>query len=143
MNSPKFILITGILFFSGLLFGGIAAYLYYQQYNLEKNGLQVEGTVVALVESRDDDGTSYAPVVRFKTQGGREFEFQSNFYSSPPEYEVGQTVTVLYPPDQPGEAQIKGAGNLLIIIFGIIGGLELLIGLFMAGKTTLAAMQGE
>jgi hypothetical protein len=143
MQNNRNLLVTTILVFSGLIFAGIAAFIFYQQYTLEKNGIQVEGVVTDLVESTDSDGTTYAPVVAFKTAGGRNFEFQSNFYSNPPAYEVGQKVTVLYPPDRPGEAQIKGAGNLLMIIFGIVGGVELLIGLFLAGKAMIARLYNE
>jgi hypothetical protein len=140
MQNNRNLLVTIILVFSGLIFAGIAAFMFYQQYTLEKNGIQAEGVVVDLIESTDSDGTTYAPVVAFKTEGGRNFEFHSNFYSSPPAYEVGQKVTVLYPPDRPDEAQIKGAGNLLMIIFGVVGGIELLIGLFFAGKTMIASL---
>lgn len=144
MDKNGFFIAAGILLVMGVLFAGIAAYIFYQDYALEKNGVQVEGTVISLAMSQDDDGsTSYAPVVRFTSQGGREFTFTGNVYSSPPAYQTGQKVTVLYPTDRPGEAKVKGEGNLLMIIFGILGGFEILLGLFFSGKAMLAQIQGE
>jgi len=144
MQSNSFLLAAAIILFTGFIFAGFAAFDFYQDYTLEKNGVRVEGTVTGLVMNQDDEGsTSYAPVVRFTTRGGREYTFQSNFFSSPPQYKTGQTVTVLYPTDQPGEAKIKGEGQLLRIIFGLVGGSEILLGLFFAGKALLAHNRGE
>lgn len=144
MDKNGFFIAAGILLFMGVIFAGVAGTIFYQDCALEKNGVQVEGTVISLAMSQDDDGsTSYAPVVRFISQGGREFTFTGTVYSSPPAYKTGQKVTVLYPIDQPGEAKLKGEGNLLMIIFGIVGGLEILLGLFFSGKAMLAQIQGE
>lgn len=143
MQRNNHLLAAGILLGMGVIFAGIAAFIFYQGYVLERDGLQAEGTVIGLVESRDEDGTSYAPVIRFQTQGGREFEFKSSYSSNPPQYKVGQKVTVLYPPDQPGDAQIKGAGNLLALIFGLVGGFEILLSLFFAARALLAFFRGE
>ncbi len=144
MQRGNYLVAAAILLFMGFIFAGIAAFIFYQDYALQKDGVQVEGTVITLRTSQDDDGsTSYAPVVRFTSQGGREFTFESNFYSSPPQYKTGQKVTVLYPPDQPSEAKIKGEGSLLAFIFGLVGGFEILLGLFFGGKAMLAHIQGE
>ncbi len=144
MQRNNHLLAAGILLFMGILFAGIAAYIFYQDYALERDGTQVEGTVISLAMSQDDDGSaSYAPVVRFASPNGREFTFQSNFYSSPPQYKTDQKVTVLYPPNRPGEAKLKGEGSLLVIIFGILGGLEILLGLFFGSKAMLAQIRGE
>jgi hypothetical protein len=140
----KLWLVALILFGMGAIFAGIAGFMFYQQYKLEQSGLRAGGVVIAMVSSTDNDGsTTYAPVVRFKTQNGRSYEFQSSFFASPPDYKVGDEVTVLYPPDRPAEAQIKGEGQLFIIIFGIVGGIEIIIGLFFTGKTVLAVISGE
>jgi hypothetical protein len=143
MQKNNHLLAAGILLGMGVIFAGIAAFIFYQGYMLERDGIQAEGTVIGLAESRDEDGTSYAPVIRFQTQGGREFEFKSNYYSNPPQYKIGQKVTIIYPPDRPGEAQVKGAGNLLVLIFGLVGGFEILLGLFFAARAMLAFFRGE
>ena len=139
----KYLLVTIIIFMSGLVFGGIAGWLYYQQANLERTGVAVEGTVIGLYESSSEDGTSYAPIVRFKTQGGRQFEFQSNTYANPPAYKVGETVSVLYPPDSPAKAIIKGESRLLIILFSVLAGIEIIVGTFFGFKALTAIFQGE
>ncbi len=143
MQKNNHLVAAGILLGMGVIFTVVAAFIFFQGYMLERDGIQAEGTVIDLAESRDEDGTSYAPVIRFQTQGGREFEFKSNYYSSPPQYKVGQKVTVIYPPERPGEAQVKGAGNLLVLIFGLVGGFEILLGLFFGGKAMLAQIRGE
>ncbi|PKN93819.1 MAG: hypothetical protein CVU44_08365 [Chloroflexi bacterium HGW-Chloroflexi-6] len=139
----KNLLITFVLLMSGLVFGGIAGWMYYQQASLERSGITTEGLVVGLVESSDSDGTSYAPIIRFKTQSGREIEFQANHYSYPSQYEIGQTVSVLYPADKPTKATLKGEGKLLIIIFGIVGAIDILVGLFFGFKTFTTTLNGE
>jgi hypothetical protein len=139
----KNLLIAFILLMSGLTFGGIAGWMYYQQASLERSGISTEGLVVGLVESNDSDGTSYAPIIRFKTQSGREIEFQANHYSYPSQYEIGQTVSVLYPAEKPAEATLKGENKLLIIIFGIVGATDILIGLFFGLKTFTTVLNGE
>lgn len=144
MDRNGFFIAAGIMLVMGVLFAGVAGILFYQDYALETNGVQVEGTVISLLMSQDDDGsTSYAPVVRFTSQGGREFTFTGTVYSSPPAYQTGQKVTVLYPIDRPGDAKVKGEGSLLMIIFGIVGGFEILLGLFLGGKAMLAQIRGE
>lgn len=137
------LLLAILLLVNGLPFAGIAAYLFYQDYALLQNGVRVEGTVIGLATSQDEDSLTYAPVVRFTSEGGREYTFTGDVYSRPAAYEAGQTVTVLYPPDEPGKARLKGQGNTLTVVFGIIGSLEILLGLFVFGKAALSRIQGK
>jgi hypothetical protein len=53
--------------------------------------------------------------------------------SSPPAYEVGERVTILYDPTSPKEAKINSFGELWLwpLLLGILGGLDLLTGLFL------------
>ncbi len=118
-----------VLLTTSLVFMGIAGWLFYQQKLLENRGMTAIGTVTRLVASTDSDGTTYAPVFEFKTQGGRTFEIQSDSYSSPPAYEVGQRVTIIYDPEKPSNAQIDGQNTLLVIIFAIVGGLDFIMSL--------------
>ena len=117
----KHLLLTVIFFASGLVFIGLAGWFYLREYNLERSGYSAQGIVVDMVESIDDDGSSYAPIVRFRAHSGHTLEFQSGYYTYPAAYEIGQTVTVLYPADNPSKAILKGESNLLILIFGILG----------------------
>lgn len=55
--------------------------------------------------SRDVSTTSYAPVVRYTTQEGREIEFHGRGGSDTP-FAAGQRVDVIYDPDHPANARI-------------------------------------
>jgi len=93
---------------------------------------RADGEVVELLEEDSDDSTVYRPVIRFQsTSSDRSFEFAGEIASSPPSYDVGEHVTVLYDPATPAEAQIEGFFNqwLLVLILGILGVVCSLMGL--------------
>ena len=96
---------------------------------------EVEGTVIEMVRirDRDDGGYMYAPLVRFETIDGRTVEFQSTLRSNPPGYSTGQTVSVLYDPDDPQSAAIRGVFSLWLtsIVLGFIGSVFLVVGTAM------------
>jgi hypothetical protein len=141
-NNQKLLLIL-IFLASGLAFLGVAGWLYVQETRLTQEGITTDGIVIGLAESIDSENgsISYAPIVRFQTEGGRSFEFQSRYYTSPPAHEIGQNVTVLYPPENPREAVLKGASNLMIIIFAIVGGIDFLVGIFLGLKLLNSKIQ--
>lgn len=96
-----------------------------------ERSVSAQGTVVELIRSRSSDSVSYYPVVEFTAANGRQVEFQSNSGSSPPSYNQGEQVSVLYEPSSPEAAKINGFfslwGGALIIagfgsVFGLIGG---------------------
>jgi hypothetical protein len=126
---PLFLILFGLLFFA------IGSGLTYRQRNLETQGMEAPGVVVALDESSGSDGSTYAPVVRFSTSNGQRVEFTTSYYSSPPDYEVGESVTVIYRPEQPEKAVIKGDGQLFHIIFMLVGGVVVAVGLFSTYST--------
>jgi hypothetical protein len=89
------------------------------------------GTVVELIASRDSDGTTYKPVVRFTATDGREITYTETFSGNPAPYDVGETVEVLFTPDEPSKARIKGFMSLWLgpailggmgLIFAAVGG---------------------
>lgn len=127
-NSQANLIVTFVLLGSALVFGGIAVYLFFEQRNLEQNGVEATATVVEMIESRDSDGdTTYAPVFEFRARNGRVFRVKSGFSSYPPEYQVGERVTILYLPESPENAEIKGSANFLTIVFGGVAVLDLAI----------------
>ena len=119
---PLYLMLFGLLFFA------IGSGMTYRQRTLEKQGVETAGMVVRLEENYDSDGSTYAPVVRFSTPNGQSIEFVSSYYSSPPDYEVGESVAVVYRIEQPEKAVIKGDGQLLHIIFMLVGGVVIGIG---------------
>lgn len=100
----------------GLLFGAVAVILLVAagvltagSVSFRSTAVSVEGTIVDVEEGRDcDNGRCqmvYSPVVEFATDDGRSITFVPN-YSSSNEPQVGNTVTVLYPPSDPQGAKI-------------------------------------
>jgi hypothetical protein len=90
------------------------------------------GKVVELREVRDtDDGSiTYKPVVTFTSPGGTSVTFESSFSSRPPAYSVGETVDVLFAPDDPSDARINGFGSLWFgpLILSILGAVFAAVG---------------
>src|SRR4051794_41757070 len=87
--------------------------------------IEGQGKVIEMVRirDRDDGGYMFAPLVRFQTGDGRSIEFQSSLRSNPPGYRTGQTVTVLYDPDAPESAAIRGLFSLWLVtmVLGFMG----------------------
>lgn len=123
INGPIYIVVFGLVFF------GIGASLSVKQSLIERFGDQAPGEVVSLSTRCDDDGCTYSPVVRFKTQYGITFSFESRYFSNPPAYKAGDRVTVIYPQENPEEAEIKGGGKVFRLIFTIVGGIITSFGL--------------
>ena len=93
------------------------------------------GTVIALRQqtNKDTDGFVYAPTVRFEDAGGVQYTVSSSLYSSPPEFQVGDAVAVLYRGDDPQSARIDRYSQLwgLPTVLGILGTSQLFVGLVL------------
>jgi hypothetical protein len=126
MGGPIFVIIFGMIFF------GIGGGLTYKQYIFKQKSVQVQGNVTGhVMGSCDDDGCSYNSVVSFTTQDGISTSYTSTFSSSPPAYDVGDTVIVFYSPENPKKAVIKGEGIVLRTIFMTIGGVIIIFGFYI------------
>ena len=119
----------------GLLFFAIGSGLIYRQRSLEKQGIEAQGMVVGLQENYDSDGSTYTPVVQFKTASGQNVEFVTSYSSRPPAYDVGEPVIVVYQSEYPEHAVIKGDGQLLHVIFMLVGGLIVTVGSYLVYST--------
>ncbi|MFJ5674624.1 DUF3592 domain-containing protein [Streptomyces sp. NPDC093097] len=64
------------------------------------------------------------PVVEFTTADGTSRTFRGSAGSSPPAYEVGERVEVLYRADSPGDARINGFIQMWVLPL-VMGGLGL------------------
>ena len=128
MAGPVYLILFGLIFF------GIGAGLTYQQRTFERQGVQAHGEVVSFSQSCDDDGCTYSPVVRFKAQNGRTVSFELTYSSSPPAYNVGESVEVIYSPGDPEKAVIRGEGQVFRIIFMTVGGIVITLGLGIFGS---------
>lgn len=109
----------------GLLLLAGACYSVWSTTNWLKRTVEAQGTVIEMLRVRDssDDSWLYEPVVRFETAEGKTIRFESSFRSRPPAYHVGETVRVLYLPEAPESAAIRGFLSLwmLPVILGFIG----------------------
>jgi hypothetical protein len=94
---------------------------------------RTSGTVTEMRQQTDKDSgsISYSPTFRFQDAAGVQHTVSSSFYSSPPEFHVGDSVTVLYRSDDPQTARIDSYWQVwgLPSLLGIIGSGELPIGL--------------
>ena len=100
----------------------------------EKNA---PGHIVDLVARRDQTGKEfYYPVVEFYLPDESLKIIELAEGSWPPAYEKGQSVTILYDPEQPLNARIKSASSAVLmwtvpIIMGVLGVAFLIATLFV------------
>jgi Protein of unknown function (DUF3592) len=93
---------------------------------------EAPGRIVALEEepaTEPGDARTHRPVVSFQA-GPSRVQFKSMAHSSPPQYEVGASVRVLYDPERPIDARIRSFTDLwlLAIVLGGLGGIFTVLG---------------
>lgn len=98
-------IVANLFFMAFCLWGAYAAFT---AYKLDTGGQVTTGTVVRLDESSTQEGGCcvYSPVVEFQING-QTYTFDGGNASSPPAYEVGETIPVIYDPADPNTAQIN------------------------------------
>lgn len=102
--------------------GGMAFWANHRSSWLETT-ITTPGSVVEMKEETDSEGTTlYQPVIEFRDRAGETHKFSPSWSSSSPSYEKGETVTVLYPPDNPNAVIVDNwwAKWGVISILGII-----------------------
>ena len=70
-----------------------------------KSGERSVGTVVELVEKKDDDGTIYYPVFEFKTANNETITYRHGSGSSTARWAVGQEAAFIFEPGKPETAR--------------------------------------
>lgn len=131
-------LIIGIVFpLIGALLFAIGAYLFVRTRIFLGKAQEVQGTVTQMVwSSSSDGGGGYSPVYQFRTITGQMITVQDSLSSSPPMFQVGQTIDVLYDPENPQDARIKKWMNLYftsVLLCGmgsIFGGIGIVLLIF-------------
>lgn len=99
-----FLILGGV----GFLFLLLAVFIYIRTVSFINSAQEVVGTVIRLESSRSSKGgTTYAPVFQFRTIEGQMIEVRDNMSSNPPMFREGQSVEVLYDPENPQKARIK------------------------------------
>lgn len=134
MSAAKVVAVTFLLI--GSVFLVIGAGFGWFSWSLLSVAQRAEGTVVRLVSNQalDYDHSSVAPVVEFHIEGERH-EFRSWLSTSPPQFDVGEKVTVLYDPRDPQHARIESFVTLWLfpVIFGGIGAVMFLVAIVIFG----------
>ena len=119
------LLIGAAFLLFALIFLAVAGVLAWNTAAFLARAVQTEGTVVELAATGDG---LFRPIIRFTTAGGETITFPAAQASTPPAYDIGETVGVAYDPARPRDARLK-TGYLLEAIFagfaalfGAIGG---------------------
>ncbi len=89
-------------------------YFAYKQYantqELLLMGTKTKAQVINLIQSRSDDGYTYAPVFEYK-DNGQVKTYRSSISSSPPAYQEGQWVPIVFN-TMNGEVKVVGFWGL-------------------------------
>lgn len=113
-----------------LVLGGV---FYWRTANFIKSAQQTSGLIVELEkrESNDESGATYYPIYTFTDNSGVEHRITARNGTYPPAFEVGEKVTILYPPNDPKDAEINSFWSLWLwpIILGGMALVEIIFGL--------------
>ncbi len=115
----------GIFATVGTIMGIVAFSVWWRGNELIINGIKTEGRVARLLYN----GSSANAVIEYETEWGGVQTYVSEVSSSPPAYDVGETVRLWYDPKQPGRVLLDGLDRwflpllfgLFFVIFGGIG----------------------
>lgn len=123
-------LFGGIFGGIGLIFAVIGFGMIISGQMFASRAVETTGTVTEVLRSTDDDGVSYRPLVQFRDRAGVRREFASSVSTSWRAYDEGETVSVLFDPEDPDTAVIDSASERFALpgIFAGIGTLFALIG---------------
>jgi len=142
-SSPRSLFLGALfLLLAGSVLLAIAAFLTWRTYGYIDRSQTASGTITALVpvhstESDDNsENVTYAPVFTFKTVEGRTVSVTSHSSSNPPGFDPGDSVTVLYDPADPAQAQIDTVWQLWGVPL-LLGGMGAFF-FFIAAAFTLA-----
>jgi hypothetical protein len=122
-------LIVGVVFglVGGLLFV-IAVFIFINTRLFIGRAQEVKGTVVRMVYRHSSEGGGgYSPVYQFRTITGETIEIQDGLSSNPPMFREGQSIDVLYDPQNPQKARIKRWLSLYFLPV-LLGGLGMIFG---------------
>lgn len=112
--------------FAGVLLLSIAYREWRSNYSIIQEGIQTEGTVVETYRRPKKTGelsaNGEAPIVQFRSANGAIQRYYSTLFTSPCNYQPGQTVSIWYLEEDPLQATLNGKDAwVLPIVFGIFG----------------------
>lgn len=119
--------------------GSFLGYLSWRQYqktqDLLNKGIRTSANVVAYETSRGKNSTLYAPVFEYKDRSQELITFTSSVKSSPPAYDIGEQVNIVYNTRNPQDVKIVSfwglyAASVILLMIAspllVIGGSYLL-----------------
>lgn len=122
----------GVLFaLVGAVFMAFASWLYWEDAAFAERALDAQGTVTENIRYYDDEGELlYRPVVTYSDEAGQSHTFSSSVSSSSPQFDIGETVDVLYDPAAPGDARVDAfmSRGIFPLAFGGLGLVAFLCG---------------
>jgi hypothetical protein len=144
----------------GVILLAIGANITLRAHSFRSRASVASGVVLENVWSSGSRNMSYSPRVEFRTASGRVVHFVSRVSSQPPAFREGESVKVLYDPDDPTNASIDSFfeqwfGSLILgglgLVFALVGGIWLSVvarskrlneWLQINGTRVLAQLQG-
>jgi len=126
-------LFAGLLLLAVLISGSISIVSFVLRTRFVRAAIHTRGRVVELRERSSDNGSSFSPVFTYRDSRGEEHRIYSTVGSDPPNYEVGQSVPVLYRPNRPLDARIDDFHSVwgLPFVTGIVAVVDLAIALII------------
>jgi hypothetical protein len=119
-----------VLLTVGVAFTGVGIWSAITSERLLNRGKTAKGTITRLdwVPSTTNAGGSYFPEFSFMAGDGSTHAVRSHDGTCPCPFKEGQSVVILYDPDDPSKAKIDTFGQMWLgaLLFGIIGPLLLL-----------------
>lgn len=108
----------------GLFFLSLGLYGIYESVAFNHVAGRAEGTVVAFKKRQNGTHVTYRPIVKWRAPNRQIHSFENSFGTSPPAYDIGESIEVLYAPDDYTDARIGGyaswLGTTISIIFGVV-----------------------
>jgi len=105
--------IVGILItLPGLSGLGFGIYFFVRTNRFLKTAVKTEARVLDNERRSSDSDSVYVPVFSFVDKAGKEHHARSSWGFYPPKYQVGDSISVLYDPQDPAKADIDSFTNL-------------------------------
>jgi uncharacterized Tic20 family protein len=111
-----------------------------------ENAITTQGSVVKLIEDLDAEGdTTYKPVIKFRDRAGESYQVTPLSTSDATAYSRGDTVELLYSPENPKRAIINNWFQkwFPIAILGVISGLFFIFSLIPSGICLILSQWGN
>ncbi len=114
MNKKKWKMIYSILLTTGIIFLILSFIVFRNSLSLIKNGYKATAIVIDLQNILSNNTSDLTPIFKFTTTTGQEIIFKGFGASSPPAFNIGEKVNIIYNPDNPNEAKV-------LTYFGVFG----------------------